>query len=49
MEVSTEFHLKIEDTIHFFRAKDGKIQAMIYEEQLYYKSQLCPIRVGEFL
>jgi hypothetical protein len=32
MEVSTEFHLKIEDTIHFFRAKDGKIQAMIYEE-----------------
>ena len=31
------------------REKDRKIQAMIYEEQLHYKSQLCLIRVGDFL
>jgi hypothetical protein len=44
IEVSTEFHLKIEDAIPFnyplfHRGKDGKIQAMIYQEQLHYKSQ----------
>ncbi len=35
--------------IFFFRGKDVKIQAMIYEEQLHYKLQPCPIRAGGFL
>jgi hypothetical protein len=33
-----EFLLKIEETTRFFRGKDGKTQAMIYQEQLHYKS-----------
>jgi len=50
IEVATGFHLKIEETSRFFhRGKDRKIQAMIYQEQLHYKSQPCLIRAGEFL
>jgi hypothetical protein len=34
----------------FFRQrKDGMIQEMIYQEQLHYKSQLCPVRAEDFL
>jgi len=32
-----------------FMEKDRKIQAMIYEEHLHYKSQLCLIHAGVFL
>ena len=35
--------------ILFSERKDGKIQQMIYQEQLHYKSQLCPGRAGDFL
>lgn len=35
--------------IFFFREGKTKIQEMIYQEQLHYKSQRCTVSAGDFL
>ena len=52
--LTTYLLTKVSDNAHhlyyiFLRWKDGKIQAMIYEQQLHYKAQLCPMHAEDSL